>query len=362
MKTKLPNLVIGDLVINPPIVQGGMGVRISLSRLAAAVANEGAVGTIACALIGGLKSHLSMDDHVNADMKELAEQIKKAKIMTTGVLAVNIMVALTNYVPLVKTAVEEGIDIIFSGAGLPLSLPEYVKNSKTKIVPIISSARAADLMCKVWITKHNYVPDALVLEGPLAGGHLGFSFKELESEQTMPDVFNILVEVLEVARKYEKIHNKKIPVIVGGGIYDGKDIARALKIGASGVQMATRFACTYECDASDRFKQAYIDCKKEDIVIIRSPVGMPGRAINNEFLERSKRGEIKFKCYYQCLKTCTPPKSPYCIADALLNAAYGNLDKGFVFVGANAYRCNKIVSVKELIQELVTETEKELGL
>jgi NAD(P)H-dependent flavin oxidoreductase YrpB (nitropropane dioxygenase family) len=362
MKTKLPDLVIGDIVINPPIVQGGMGVRISLSGLASAVSNEGALGTISCALIGGLKSHRSMQDYINADMVELAEQIKKARTMTKGPLAVNIMVALTNYYNLIKTAVEEGIDIIFSGAGLPSSLPEYVKGSRTKAVPIISSGRAADVMCRLWINKYKYVPDAIVLEGPLAGGHLGFSFAELESEESMPKVEKILVDVLEVARKYEKIHNKKIPVIVAGGVFDGNDIAKMLKIGAGGVQMATRFACTNECDADIKFKQAYIDCKKGDVMIIRSPVGMPGRAIRNEFLEKSKRGEIKFKCAWQCLKTCVPPKSPYCIADALLNAASGNINNGFVFIGSNAYRCEKIVSVKELINELVDGTEKALGL
>ena len=160
--------------------------------------------------------------------------------------------------------------------------------------------------------------------------------------------------------KYGNEQKRKIPVIAAGGIYDGRDIARFLKLGASGVQIATRFACTYECDAADEFKQAYINAKKEDIIIIRSPVGMPGRAIRNEFLEKSKRGEIKFNCYYQCLKTCVPSKSPYCIAEALINAAEGNLEGGFVFTGSNAYKIDRIVSVKDLIKELVEETEANL--
>ena len=199
-----------------------------------------------------------------------------------------------------------------------------------------------------------------MVEGPLAGGHLGFSFTELESETAMPELEDIVVEVIKVAEKYGNQRKRKIPVIAAGGIYDGKDIARMLKLGASGVQMATRFACTYECDAAEEFKQAYINARKEDIVIIRSPVGMPGRAIRNEFLDKSQRGEIKFDCPYQCLRTCIPSKSPYCIAQALINAAEGNLKDGFVFVGSNAYRVHRMVSVKDLIKELVEEAETNL--
>ncbi|MFH1352233.1 MAG: nitronate monooxygenase family protein [bacterium] len=357
---KLPDLIIGDLKINPPIVQGGMGVRISLSKLASAVANEGGVGTIATALIGGLKSHFSMDEHELADIKEVIDQIRKAKTLTTGVIAVNIMVALTNYPSLVQASSKEGIDIIFSGAGLPLSLPKLVEGTKTKICPIVSSGRAAEIICRNWIRKYNYVPDGIVVEGPLAGGHLGFSFKELENETAMPKLEDIVVEVVKVAQKYGNEQKRKIPVIAAGGIYDGKDIARFLKLGASGVQMATRFAATFECDAAEEFKQAYINAKKEDLVIIRSPVGMPGRAIQNKFLDRAKRGEVKFNCAYQCLKTCIPSKSPYCIADALINAAQGNLENGFVFVGSNTDKVDRIVSVKDLMKELVEEAEANL--
>lgn len=358
---KLPDLIIGDLKINPPIIQGGMGVRISLAKLAAAVANEGAVGTIATALIGGLKSRFSMDEHELADIKEVIDQIRKAKTLTAGVIAVNVMVALTNYPALVRASAQEGINIVVSGAGLPMSLPQLVKGTKTKICPIVSSGRAAEIICKNWIRKYNYVPDGIVVEGPMAGGHLGFSFGELENETAMPKLEDIVVEVIKVAQKYGNEQKRKIPVIAAGGVYDGSDIARFLKLGASGVQMSTRFAATYECDAAEEFKQAYIKAKKEDIVIIRSPVGMPGRAIQNEFLEKAKRNEIKFKCFYQCLKTCIPRKSPYCIADALINAAKGNLEDAVIFVGSNADRVNKIVSVKDLIKELVEETETIMG-
>ncbi len=357
---KLPDLIIGDLKINPPIIQGGMGVRISLSRLASAVANEGGVGTIATALIGGLKSHFSMDEHELADIKEVIDQIRKARNLTTGVIAVNVMVALTNYPSLVHAAASAGVDIVFSGAGLPLSLPKLVEGTKTKICPIVSSGRAAEIMCKNWIRKYDYVPDGIVVEGPLAGGHLGFSFKELENETAMPKLEDIVVEVVKVAQKYGNEQKRKIPVIAAGGIYDGKDIVRFLNLGASGVQMATRFAATYECDAAEEFKQAYINAKKEDLAIIRSPVGMPGRAIQNKFLDRAKRGEIKFNCSYQCLKTCNPASSPYCIADALINAANGDLENGFVFVGSNTDKVNRIVSVKDVMKELVDEAEANL--
>ncbi|MCX5781890.1 MAG: nitronate monooxygenase family protein [Elusimicrobia bacterium] len=355
--SKLPDLKIGDLRANPPIIQGGMGVRISLANLAATVANEGAIGTIAAALIGGTKSHMKMDEFKNADTKELIAQIRKARSMTKGIIAINVMAGLTNYAELSTAAAKEGIDIIFSGGGLPLNLPKLVKGTKTKVAPIVSSGRTADIICRNWIRKYNHAPDAIVVEGALAGGHLGFSLEELSDETKTPKLEDIVVDVINVAKKFEKESGKKIPVIAAGGIYDGKDIAKFLKLGASGVQMATRFVCTNECDVSQEFKNAYIKAKKEDICIINSPLGMLGRAIKNEFLEKAKRGEIKFECRYQCIKPCIPDKSPYCIGDALVNAANGNLKDGFVFCGANAYRINKIVPVKELIRELVTEAE-----
>jgi len=357
---KLPELNIGDLKIPVPIVQGGMGVRISLSKLAAAVASEGGVGTISSALIGGLKSNLSLEDSTIADVKELVEQIRKAGTLTSGVIAVNVMVALTNYSALVKAAAQNGAQIIFVGAGLPMNLPKLIEGTKTKIAPIISSARAANIICRNWTQKYNYVPDAIVLEGPKAGGHLGFCFEELEDESKTPVLENILLEVVRVAEKYGAENGRKIPVIAGGGITTGKEIAKLIKLGASGVQIATRFVTTAECDAAEEFKQAYINAKKEDITIIKSPVGMPGRALLNDFIKRTLRNEIKFNCCYQCLKTCEPAKSPYCIAQALINAADGNVDEGVVFVGAEAYKADKITTVKDVIKELVNDAEANL--
>ncbi|MHB9154344.1 MAG: NAD(P)H-dependent flavin oxidoreductase [Endomicrobiales bacterium] len=348
--SKLPDLCIGNLRVNPPLIQGGMGINISRANLAAAVANEGAIGTIS-AITGG-------QDHTGSSFGgELREQIRKARAKTRGILAANILVALTNYDDIVKAAVEEGIDIIISGAGLPLHLPRLVQGSKTRICPIVSSARTADIICKSWARKYQRLPDAIVVEGPMAGGHLGYSFSELEQDP-QGKLETIVREVLTVAERYGASGDRKIPVIAAGGVFDGKDIARMLKLGASGIQMGTRFVCTDECDASDAFKQAYLNAKKEDITIIRSPVGMPGRALRNEFLDRAGRGEVTFACHYQCLKTCDPNRSPYCISDALLNAAEGNLKEGFVFVGSNVHRVKKIVPVKDLIQELVREAEE----
>jgi NAD(P)H-dependent flavin oxidoreductase YrpB (nitropropane dioxygenase family) len=354
---KLPDLVIGNLKINPPIIQGGMGVRISKANLAAAVSNEGALGVIASVGLGNEAE--SEKDYVASSEKALREQIRKTKVLTRGYIGVNIMFVLTNYESLVKASAEEGADLIISGAGLPLRLPGLVHGKNPKLVPIVSSGRAADIICKTWLRKFKRLPDAMVVEGPLAGGHLGFSLDELERISEFP-LEKLLKDVLAVVKEYEKVSHIKIPVIPAGGIYDGKDIAKMLKLGASGVQIATRFVCTMECDASQEFKQAFLNARKEDIVIIESPVGLPGRVIKNEFVKRiQKRKKLKFKCPYKCLKTCDGETAHYCVADALVNAHKGDLKNGFAMCGANAYRVDKIVTVRELINELVDEATSE---
>jgi nitronate monooxygenase len=355
---KLPHLHIGNLDIYPPIIQGGMGIKVSLAKLASAVANCGAVGTISAAIKSdNVKDRKDIKAEDAADLTEFTDFIREAKSLTKGIIAVNIMVALTSYKAFVEIAVREKVDIIFSGAGLPMNLPLLVQGSDIKIVPIVSSGRVTELLCKTWARKYNRLPDAIVLEGPLAGGHLGYSFDQLKNEESMPKLEDLLAEVLAVTRKYEAEYKKEIPVIAAGGIYDGADIARMIRLGASGVQLGSRFVCTDECDASLAFKQEYIKAKKEDIIIIHSPVGMPGRALRNDFLTRAAKGEVKFNCSYLCLRTCDPKTSPYCIAEALTNAAKGDFKNGFVFVGANVYRINKIVPVKELIKELVDGAE-----
>ena len=262
--------------------------------------------------------------------------------------------SLTNFADMVKTAVEEKIDIIFAGAGLPLNLPQLVENSKTKIVPIVSSARAAALIARRWIEKYNYVPDAFVVEGPRAGGHLGF--KQDQIDDPAFSLEKILTEVIAEMKNFALKYKKTIPVIAGGGIYTGEDIHRFIDLGASGVQMATRFVTTEECDASPAFKKAYLDCKQTDIEIIKSPVGLPGRAIQNQFIEDVNAGMKKpYKCPFHCITTCNSATSPYCILMALMSAQKGDMKHGFAFCGTNAYRADRIVSVKELTDTLIEE-------
>ncbi len=350
----MKELTIGDLHIKLPIIQGGMGIGISMSRLAAAVANEGGVGVIAAVGIGMFEKDYARD-FIDANIRALKREIQAAREKTKGVIGVNIMVALTNFSDMVKTAISEKVDIIFSGAGLPMNLPEFLtKGSKTKLVPIVSSGRAAGILCKKWKELYNYLPDAFVVEGPKAGGHLGFKRDQLEN----PDfaLEKLVPEVVEHVKPFEEQYNKKIPVIAAGGIYSGADIKNIMDLGASGVQMGTRFVTTNECDASEAFKQTYINSTEADMQIIQSPVGLPGRAIRNEFIDQIARGEKKpIKCPYKCLKTCDISKTPYCIFSALMNAMKGNFRNGYAFAGSNAFMATKIVSVKETFDSILQE-------
>lgn len=355
---KFNSLKIGNLQINLPIIQGGMGIGISLSGLAVAVANAGGVGVIASAGIG----HTEEDWNTNskeADKRALQKEIRKAKAGTNGIIGVNIMVALSDFDELVQCAVDEGADIIFMGAGLPISLPKTLPLDKlnelaTRFAPIVSSARAAEIVFKAWQKRYSHVPDAVVVEGPLAGGHLGFKKEQIDN----PDyaLEKILPEVISVVEPYEQRFGRSIPIIAAGGIYTGADIYRFMNLGAGAVQMGTRFVATNECDASPKFKQTYIDCSRENIIIIDSPVGMPGRAIGGRFFSRLAAGAKEtFRCHWKCLKSCNFKNVPYCIARALTNAKNGNLNEGFAFSGANAYRVEQIISVKELIETLAAE-------
>lgn len=354
---KIPQLKIGDLVASVPVIQGGMGVGVSLSGLASAVANEGGIGVISSAVIGMAESDL-YSNYLDANIRALRKEIRKAREKTEGILGVNIMVALTNFADMVKTSVAEGIDIIFSGAGLPLDLPAYLKKmSETKLVPIVSSARAAKIICQKWLSKFDYLPDAFVVEGPMAGGHVGFKQGQIDDPGFALE--NLVPQVIEVLKPFTEKYKRNIPVIAAGGIFSGEDICKFLKMGAAGAQMGTRFVATHECDADEGFKQAFIDAKEEDVVHIISPVGLPGNAIRNRFLEEVGRGERKpFKCIYHCLSTCKCKESPYCIALALINAKRGKLKHGFAFAGKNAYKVEKIVSVKELMGTLLEEYER----
>ena len=356
----MKELHIGNLTIKVPIIQGGMGVGISMSGLAAAVANEGGVGVIASAGLGMLEPDY-VKNFIEANIRALKKEILKARELTNGVLGVNIMVALTNFADLVKTSISEGIDIVFSGAGLPLNLPQFLTNkSKTKLVPIVSSGRAAKILYSKWKEQYDYLPDAIVVEGPKAGGHLGF--KRIQLDDPKFALEELLRDVLEQVKYFEEKYNTTIPVIAAGGIYTGADIKKIMDLGVSGVQMGTRFVTTEECDASLKFKQTYIDSHEEDMEIINSPVGMPGRAIRNEFIEKINRGEKRpVKCPYKCLKTCNIETTPYCIVAALVNAMKGNFYNGFAFAGSNAFRATKIISVKETMDSLIREFKEAMS-
>ncbi len=355
--SEMPLLKIGDLEARVPIIQGGMGVGISLSGLASAVAKEGAIGVISSAGIGMLEPDFAKDFR-EANARALRKEIRKAR-ETKGIIGVNIMVALSDYDDHVSISVEEGADLIISGAGLPLKMPEKILQNKigknrTKFVPIVSSGRAAELIFRYWAKHYDLIPDAVVVEGPMAGGHLGFKKEQINDNDYALE--RIILDVISVMKIYEQRYGKSIPVIAAGGIFTGADIYSFLQLGASGVQMATRFVGTYECDASMEFKEAYVKSKKEDIIIIDSPVGMPGRAIRNKFLDDVNQGIKKpINCPWKCLKPCDYANSPYCIALALTNAKKGFLESGFVFVGANAYRVKNIISVKELIETIKKE-------
>lgn len=353
----MKELNIGGLEINPPIIQGGMGVGISLSGLASAVANEGGIGVISAAGLGFLyKSHSR--DYLENCRFGLIEEIRKARQKSNGIIGVNIMVALSNYADLVQTSIQEGIDIIFSGAGLPLDLPKYLTlGSKTKLVPIVSSARAAALICNKWKANYIYLPDAIVVEGPKAGGHLGFKVEQLEDENYSLE--HIIPEVVATANEIGESNGCKIPVIAAGGIYTGEDIEKIMKMGASGVQMGTRFVTTVECDASDGFKRAYLDAKKNDIRIIKSPVGMPGRAISSLFLDEVEAGKTRPKvCPVNCIRTCDIRTAPYCIIASLTSALKGNFRNGYAFAGSNVWQNDRIVTVKELFTTLLKEIKE----
>lgn len=334
-----------------------MGVGISLSGLASAVAEQGGIGVISSAGLGVIYRNLSKN-YREASIEGLRRELRKAREMTRGIIGVNVMVAMSNFADMVKTAIAEKADIIFSGAGLPLNLPSYLtKEAKTKLAPIVSSARAAKLLCTKWLQEYKYIPDAIVVEGPKAGGHLGYRSEQIDDAAYSLE--SIVPQVVEEVANFSAAHDCHIPVIAGGGVYTGEDIYNILSLGAEGVQMGTRFVTTDECDASPAFKQTYIDASREDIEIIQSPVGMPGRAIHNSFLERVKASLTRPKnCPFDCIKTCDVTHSPYCIMLALYNAFRGRLQRGYAFCGSNAWRATKIVSVRELMETLKREYDE----
>ena len=344
---KVKELRIGDLCAKIPVVQGGMGVGVSLSGRAGAVAAAGGVGVISTAQIG-FRDPEFKENPIETNLRVIGEEIAKArKIANGGILGVNIMVATRRYEDYVKAAVAAGIDLIISGAGLPMTLPALVEGTSTKIAPIISSVKSLSVITKYWMKKYSRKPDMVVIEGPEAGGHLGFSREELDN-YTRESYDEEIKAILSITKEM------KVPTVVAGGVYTREDMEHYLAMGASGVQLATRFVTTKECDASDVYKQAYINAKKEDIEIVSSPVGMPGRAIHNAFLDKVNAGERFMRGCRQCIITCKPATAPYCITEALINAVEGRLDEGLIFCGSNAYRADHIETVADIMEEFAS--------
>ena len=373
----LKPLKIGNLVAKRPVIQGGMGVGISLSSLAGAVAKAGGIGIISTAQIG-FKDHDFGKNPMAANLRAIHSELKKAREKAPqGVLGFNIMVATKEYASYVKEAVKAGADVIISGAGLPIDMPKFVaeaeienggsekKERRTMIAPIVSSVKSALVICRMWDRKYHTAPDFVVVEGPCAGGHLGFSREQLTElgadTDHVAETFNEAAYdkeirgIIETVKSFAEKYKKHIPVITAGGIFDHKDVLHQFALGAEGIQAATRFVTTEECDADIAYKEAYINAKEEDIVIVKSPVGMPGRAIKNKFLERVAQGPVKVERCFRCLEHCNPAETPYCITKALINAAEGKIDEALLFCGSNAYRCEKIETVPEVMAALCGE-------
>lgn len=347
---KLESLKIGELTAKIPVIQGGMGVGVSLSQLAGTVAACGGVGIISTAQIGYRDPEFDQKP-IETNLRVIKEEVTKARqIAQGGIIGVNIMVATKKYEEYVKAAVEAGVDIIISGAGLPMALPSLVEGAKTKIAPIVSSLKSAQVICKYWLKKYDRLPDLVVIEGPKAGGHLGFNLEQLQDLKNF-DFEEEIKKIIGFIKDLAATYMKKIPVAVAGGIYTREDAEHAISLGADAVQMGTRFVTTYECDASWEYKEAYIQAKQEDIIIVKSPVGMPGRALNNEFIKNVKEKRIPCQKCHQCVSTCDPASTPYCITDALVNAAKGKIENALIFCGSNAYRATKLESVRDIMEE-----------
>jgi nitronate monooxygenase len=357
---KMPKMSVGDRTMPLPVIQGGMGVGISLSGLASAVADQGGMGVIAANGIGMIEPDYFSDGRA-ANVRALRSEIRRARSRTSGLIGINIMVAANDFQQLLDVAIEEKVDALFMGAGLPIkNIPvARIRAAKVLVVPIVSSGRAAELIFKYWEKNYHDIPDAVVVEGPLAGGHLGFKAEKLQDADQALEV--LVPQVIAALEQFQHSFNRKIPVIAAGGIYSGEDILKFLQLGARGVQMATRFVATEECDADIRFKEAYLKCTPADIVIIKSPVGLPGRAIRNQFLDKAAAGVRNVKrCAWRCLEQCDIKHADYCISVALDNARQGRLDQGFAFCGANAHRVKEIVTVPSLINSLKYEYEAAL--
>lgn len=348
----MKNLKIGEKLTRVPLIQGGMGVGVSLGRLAGSVAREGGIGIISTAQIGYREPDFDRNPE-EANLRAIESEMKKARaISPKGIIGYNVMTALKEHAAHIRAAVKAGADIVISGAGLPTELPALTEGSSTKIAPIVSTDKSANVILKYWDRKYKRTADLVVIEGPEAGGHLGFKKEELGA-YTKESYDDEIRKIIATVKRYGEKYGMDIPVVVAGGIYDSSDVKHVMELGADGVQVATRFVTTEECDADIRYKQAYIDASENDIRIVKSPVGMPGRAIMNTFMERVMGGEkIPHSPCHRCLAKCSPADIPYCITDGLIEAVKGNIEKGLLFCGAKAWKADRIEKVSDVIQAL----------
>lgn len=349
---------IRNKVLDFPIIQGGMGVGVSLSNLAGHVAKEGCIGVLSTAQVGYRKPDFYKNP-IRCNDEALAEEIKKAKEFAggKGLVGVNVMVATNRYEETLKVALEAGVEVVISGAGLPLKLPELTDGYDVAIAPIISSGKAARIVLQSWKRNYNRFPDFVVLEGKGAGGHLGFKKEQVDEDGFTLEI--LLKEVLEAIRPFSEAKGEEIPVFVAGSVFDGYELAHYMKMGAFGAQIGTRFIATYECDASPKFAEVIINAKKEDIMLVKSPVGLPGRAIRTPFSKKLMETDriAPTRCL-NCLKPCDPKVTPYCISEALIHAAKGDVERGLFFSGENAWRIDRMYHVDELIDEIKKQWEE----
>ena len=357
---ELKPLRINGKEVKFPIIQGGMGIRISLGKLAKACMNSGIVSTISAAQVGFLNKNFRKDplgENKKALIKEISE-IRRTN--PDGILGVNLMHAINDYDKYASFLATQDIDFIVSGAGLPVDLPEYIKDTKVKGAFIISSARAARLLLKAWDRRYQYMPEFIVCEGPLAGGHLGFSKEDFESGN-VESLESIIKTTKEIIKPFEEKYGVSIPVIAAGGVHDGHDMAKMIQVGANGVQIATRFIATHECDASDEYKEMIINASEEDIVRVESPAGLPGRAIRNYLTNYLETRKMKVSYCVNCLKTCKKVGIPYCITEQLGNSAGGD-NTGLIFTGAKAYLIDRIEYVDTIVKQIIQECRRDLSL
>ncbi len=350
---------IQNLSLDIPIIQGGMGVGVSLSSLAGHVAKCGGMGVISAAHPG--YNYPDFRKHpIESNVQALKDHIKKAREISQnhGLIGVNIMVAGHGYQDYVQASLDGGCDAIISGAGLPLDLPKYAKG-KALLAPIVSSGKAIRLIARVWEKRYQYTPDFVVIEGCEAGGHLGFKKEDL-LQGTCQKLEAILEDVKKELKPFQEKFKKQIPIFVAGGIDSGKKIAQFIRQGAAGVQIATPFIATYECDAHHAFKDMVINCREEDIEIVKSPTGFPGRAIVNAFVKKARQtGNITMKNCLHCMIPCTPENTPYCISEALIQSVQGHVDQGLIFVGSQASRIHEMKHVDEIIDEYIHGMEEQ---